>query len=123
MYRCTHGWLEPLLERIKKDRKTIASPVIDIINDDTFQYVRSFELHQGGFNWELHFRWFSLPSDVIEKRLLNNDSTQPFKTPVMAGGLFSIERQFFYDLGTYDEQMEIWYRTKLIINSVFVSTR
>lgn len=26
----------------------------------------------------------------------------------MAGGLFSIHRQYFYDMGTYDNQMEIW---------------
>lgn len=26
----------------------------------------------------------------------------------MAGGLFSIHRQYFYDMGTYDDQMEIW---------------
>lgn len=59
---CTEGWLPPLLERIRINSRSIASPVIDIINDDTFQYIRSFELHQGGFNWEMHFRWFSLPS-------------------------------------------------------------
>lgn len=71
------GWLEPLLDRIRENRHSIVSPVIDIINDETFQYVRSFELHQGGFNWALHFRWFSLPLDIIAKR--QNDPTQPFK--------------------------------------------
>lgn len=26
----------------------------------------------------------------------------------MAGGLFTIDRQYFYDIGSYDEGMEIW---------------
>ncbi|CAL8141125.1 unnamed protein product [Orchesella dallaii] len=103
---CTEGWLEPLLDTIRENRQSIVSPVIDIINDETFQYVRSFELHQGGFNWALHFRWFSLPLDIISQR--QNDPTQPFKTPVIAGGLFSIDKDFFYKLGAYDEQMKIW---------------
>lgn len=32
----------------------------------------------------------------------------PFKTPAMAGGLFSIDRNYFYELGTYDDGMNIW---------------
>ncbi|KAJ8948065.1 hypothetical protein NQ314_008494 [Rhamnusium bicolor] len=53
---CTIGWLESLLSVIKKDRKAVVCPVIDIINDDTFAYVKSFELHWGAFNWNLQFR-------------------------------------------------------------------
>ena len=26
----------------------------------------------------------------------------------MAGGLFSMHKQYFYDLGSYDDQMDIW---------------
>ena len=26
----------------------------------------------------------------------------------MAGGLFTIERNYFYELGSYDDQMNIW---------------
>lgn len=53
---CTMGWLESLLSVIKNDRTTVACPIIDIINDDTFAYVKSFELHWGAFNWNLQFR-------------------------------------------------------------------
>ncbi len=34
-------WLEPLLSRIHEDYRTVAIPIIDIINSDTFQYEAS----------------------------------------------------------------------------------
>ena len=30
------------------------------------------------------------------------------RTPAMAGGLFGIHRQYFYDIGSYDQEMDIW---------------
>ncbi|GIY92024.1 polypeptide N-acetylgalactosaminyltransferase 5 [Caerostris extrusa] len=43
-------------------------------------------------------------------KLLNrrNDTTVPFRTPVMAGGLFAIDKTYFEEIGRYDEKMDIW---------------
>ena len=30
------------------------------------------------------------------------------RTPTFAGGLFTIDRDFFYEIGSYDENMNIW---------------
>ncbi|KAG8178090.1 hypothetical protein JTE90_017439 [Oedothorax gibbosus] len=103
---CSKGWLEPLLARIAEDRKRVVCPVIDIISDDTFQYVRSFELHWGAFNWELHFRWYPVGDRELRNR--KNDTSAPFRSPVMAGGLFSIDKSYFEEIGRYDEKMDIW---------------
>lgn len=52
----TIGWLEPLLSLVNENRTTVACPVIDIISDENFGYMKSFELHWGAFNWQMHFR-------------------------------------------------------------------
>lgn len=38
----------------------------------------------------------------------HGDRTAPLRTPTMAGGLFSIDKEYFYELGSYDEGMDIW---------------
>ena len=35
----TIGWLEPLLYEIKKNRKVVVAPIIDVISDDNFEYI------------------------------------------------------------------------------------
>ena len=32
----------------------------------------------------------------------------PWHSPAMAGGLFSMDKEYFYFLGSYDEGMEFW---------------
>ncbi|CAO4369782.1 unnamed protein product [Caenorhabditis nigoni] len=103
---CTKGWLEPLLTRIKLNRKAVPCPVIDIINDNTFQYQKGIEMFRGGFNWNLQFRWYGMPSSMAKQHLL--DPTGPIESPTMAGGLFSIDRNYFEELGEYDPGMDIW---------------
>lgn len=71
------GWLEPLIVRVAQDRRRVVCPVIDIISDETFAYVRSFELHWGAFNWQLHFRWYTMGADQLKIR--KQDITQPFR--------------------------------------------
>uniref|UniRef100_A0A8C6BMI4 Polypeptide N-acetylgalactosaminyltransferase n=1 Tax=Monodon monoceros TaxID=40151 RepID=A0A8C6BMI4_MONMO len=80
---CTVGWLEPLLARIKRDRKTVVCPIID-----------------------LNFRWYPVPQREMDRR--KGDGTLPVRTPTMAGGLFSIDRDYFQEIGTYDAGMDIW---------------
>ncbi|XP_037051693.1 polypeptide N-acetylgalactosaminyltransferase 5 isoform X1 [Bradysia coprophila] len=103
---CTEGWLEPLLQRIALDRTTVVCPIIDVISDDTFEYVTASDQTWGGFNWKLNFRWYRVPSREMERR--HQDKTAPLRSPTMAGGLFSIDKDFFYEIGSYDEGMDIW---------------
>ncbi|NXG00835.1 GLT13 acetylgalactosaminyltransferase, partial [Sakesphorus luctuosus] len=103
---CTLGWLEPLLARIKEDRRTVVCPIIDVISDDTFEYMAGSDMTYGGFNWKLNFRWYPVPQREMDRR--KGDRTLPVRTPTMAGGLFSIDRNYFEEIGTYDAGMDIW---------------
>ncbi|XP_039272003.1 polypeptide N-acetylgalactosaminyltransferase 1-like [Styela clava] len=103
---CTEGWLEPLLAEIVKDSSTVVCPIIDVISDDTFEFMVGSDMTYGGFNWKLNFRWYPVPQREMDRR--NNDRSLPVRTPTMAGGLFSIDRDYFEKIGTYDPGMDIW---------------
>ncbi|XP_031564853.1 polypeptide N-acetylgalactosaminyltransferase 2-like [Actinia tenebrosa] len=103
---CSKNWLEPLLLRIKENPKTVVSPIIDVINMDTFEYLGSSSDLRGGFGWNLNFKWDFLPARIISER--QGKPTMPIKTPVIAGGLFSIGKEWFATLGKYDMMMDVW---------------
>ncbi|CAI9604557.1 unnamed protein product, partial [Staurois parvus] len=61
---------------------------------------------RGVFSWPMNFGWKPIPTAVIqEKKITEMD---PIKCPVMAGGLFSIDKKYFYELGTYDPGLDVW---------------
>lgn len=103
---CTEGWLQPLLARLVEDRTRVVCPIIDVISDENFEYIPASDMTWGGFNWKLNFRWYRVPQREVDRR--NNDRSLPVRTPTMAGGLFSMDKQYFKLLGEYDPGMDIW---------------
>ena len=74
---CTTAWLETLLARIAEDRTRVVSPIIDVINDENFEYVPASDMTWGGFNWKLNFRWYRVPQREMDRR--NNDKSEPVR--------------------------------------------
>ncbi|KAM4678492.1 polypeptide N-acetylgalactosaminyltransferase 10 [Discoglossus pictus] len=98
------NWLPPLLDRIAQNRKTIVCPMIDVIDHDHFGYeTQAGDAMRGAFDWEMYYKRIPIPTE-----LQNTDLSEPFESPVMAGGLFAIEKNWFWELGGYDPGLEIW---------------
>jgi len=68
-------WLEPLLSHVKTDRRNVAIPIIDIINQDSFALDPS-PLVRGGFNWGLFYRWDPVPQSMMHA---DDDFVSPIK--------------------------------------------
>lgn len=97
-----YNWLPPLLHEIVLDKRTAVCPMIDVIDDATFEYTAQDEGARGAFDWILDYK--RLP--LLESD--NNNRTKPFENPIMAGGLFAISREWFWELDGYDDGLDIW---------------
>ena len=93
------GWLEPLVHRVTDNPKMIVSPVIDAINDTTFWYTFIEKDLKGLMNWNMRFEWHELQP---EERARKKNIWEPHTNPIMSGGLFTINREWFEKIGFYD---------------------
>jgi polypeptide N-acetylgalactosaminyltransferase len=59
----------------------------------------------GIFTWALFFVWGSMPERVSSARKSYSD---PYPSPTMAGGLLAANREYFFEIGGYDDGMEVW---------------
>ncbi|XP_041462196.1 polypeptide N-acetylgalactosaminyltransferase 10-like [Lytechinus variegatus] len=102
-----YNWLPPLLERIALNHRRIVCPMIDVISNEDFHYEsQAGDVMRGAFDWELYYK--RIPINEAENKRRSHES-DPFRTPIMAGGLFAVDRKYFMEeLGGYDEGLEIW---------------
>jgi polypeptide N-acetylgalactosaminyltransferase len=54
------------------------------------------------FDWNLNYQKIDVKPEY------RKNPTDPFPSPVMAGGLFAISAKFFWELGGYDVGLDIW---------------
>jgi polypeptide N-acetylgalactosaminyltransferase len=96
------GWLPPLLEPIAENYRVCTVPIEDNLDAQNFNYPPPKPNQRVIFDWHLDVsRAPVLPEDQA-------DPSKPYKTPIMSGGLFAISAKFFWELGGYDDQLEIW---------------
>lgn len=93
------------MSRISEDRSTIVCPLIDHIDSNTFEYHEEL-VTWIGFHWNLIMDW--RPTPYMDFDATRKNKTEPFPTPMMVGCAFSIDRVFFYEIGSYDSGMHIW---------------
>lgn len=79
-------------------------PIIDVISEETFEYQKA-TLALGGFQWTGDFVWIDMSEDRVRSR---DSPVSPIATPTMAGGLFAVDRAYFWEIGSYDDKMEGW---------------
>lgn len=85
------GYLEPLLDPIRRDRRTVTMPIIDAVDFETWEH-RTGLLERGIFDWTLTFKWKKID------RVGRKSENEPFESPAMAGGLFAMDRKYFFEV-------------------------
>jgi polypeptide N-acetylgalactosaminyltransferase len=96
------NWLPPLVEPIAKNYRICTVPFVDDVDVKNYEYRGIDNGKRGTFNWKfLYKRIPVLPEDLLHP-------SEPFKSPIMNGGLFAISAKFFWELGGYDEGLDIW---------------
>ncbi|XP_041079416.1 N-acetylgalactosaminyltransferase 7-like isoform X1 [Polyodon spathula] len=104
------NWYAPLVAPITKDRTICTVPLIDSISGHTYDIQPQWGGDEDGYArgaWDWSMLWKRVPLSKREKEK-RVTRTEPYRSPAMAGGLFAIERDFFFELGLYDPGLQIW---------------
>nr|CDJ80768.1 Glycosyl transferase and Ricin B lectin domain containing protein [Haemonchus contortus] len=92
----------PLIDPIVEDYRTVVCPFVDVIDCDTYEIRPQDEGARGSFDWSFNYKRLPLTKKDRE------NPTKPFPSPVMAGGYFAISAKWFWELGGYDDGLDIW---------------
>lgn len=98
------GWLQPLLQRLVKNPRTLAMPGLDVIPQDNW-----YAYHKSGdvawrYEWNLNLHTTHLGAGVSG----GHQPHEPFMTPGTSGGIFAMSKEWFQHLKLFDEGMFEW---------------
>jgi polypeptide N-acetylgalactosaminyltransferase len=105
-----YNWLPPLIMPIIHNRQVTTVPLIDVINGRDYTFTPQAGGDSNGFArgaWDWSMLWKRIPL-TRKERERRQHTTDPYRSPAMAGGLFAIDRSYFFQIGLYDPGLEIW---------------
>lgn len=82
------GWLSPILRLINTNYKRIVSPVLVNLNPDTWVNDVTATSSKMLFDWNFDLQWVDDLNDEV---------------PVMSGGVFAVSKDWWENLGGYDQ--------------------
>ncbi|XP_078000822.1 N-acetylgalactosaminyltransferase 7-like [Glandiceps talaboti] len=102
-----YNWLPPLITPIAQNRTTVVCPIVDVIDNMDFRLYPQGDgkLARGAFDWEFNYKRIPITDEEISRR---SRQTKPYRSPVMAGGLFAMEKDYFFEMGGYDPGLQMW---------------
>mmetsp|Transcript_26157 Transcript_26157/g.78589 ORF Transcript_26157/g.78589 Transcript_26157/m.78589 type:complete len:568 (-) Transcript_26157:419-2122(-) len=106
------GWLEPLLDRIRRSPQSVVAPVLDAIVPDTLEWRTGLAM-RGAFDWALNtkadpFTAESEPPIIAATRPRAVRKTDPFAVPILNHDVFAVGAEWFASSGGHDPGMESW---------------
>ena len=97
-----------MLSEVSRNPRAIAVPVIDPIEPTDFHrtFTSLAKIPIGGFDWNLELH---LIVRKARKKMRKKELVKPFSTPVLTNGIFAVNRNWFFDVGAFDPEMENFY--------------
>lgn len=95
------NWLPPLLEPIAENWKTAVVPIIDSFSPYTLEYQTLGHGARGSFDWTLCYQWLMLTREYQKQ------PGDVYQLAAMTGGAYAINRKYFFELGGYDEGLNL----------------
>ncbi|XP_006825773.1 N-acetylgalactosaminyltransferase 7-like [Saccoglossus kowalevskii] len=86
---------------------TVTCPIVDVIDNMDFRVYPQGDgkLARGAFDWEFFYKRVPITEEEVKRR---KHQTEPYRSPVMAGGLFAMDKEYFFEMGAYDPGLQIW---------------
>ncbi|ESN97851.1 hypothetical protein HELRODRAFT_85110 [Helobdella robusta] len=101
-------WAEPLLHEILKNPKVVIQPHVDQIEQFTLEYIgNAGPVPRGGFSWDLRYVWMEMPQHEARRVMFQHEFVA-HRTPTLVGCAFAIRKDFFFSIGGFDDDMQIW---------------
>ncbi|XP_043862048.1 putative polypeptide N-acetylgalactosaminyltransferase 12 [Drosophila santomea] len=105
----TNGWLPPLLDTIAEQSLTLATPILDNLDEQTLAYQRSIE-RRGIYDWSLTRR------EVPLSRERRSFLPRPYEVAAVRTSVFAIRALWFQDLSKFDKELRGFGAAELVLS-------